>query len=94
MNIERNYDDSYNRTTASGMISKPKILYKTVISRAQGEACIKLLDQLRRYVHVGSLLLSGSTMIQGISPRNNFGPTDLDLYLKSGKIDFIFHKLR
>ena len=65
-----------------------------MITRIHGETIINLLCDLGNLVEEkGSLLLSGSTMIQVVSPENNFGFTDLDLYVKSGKMNLIFYML-
>ena len=72
-------------------VLQKRILFNRVITRTHGGTITNLLYDLGYFVEEkGSLLLSGSTMIQVVSPENNFGFTDLDLYVKSGKMNLIF----
>ena len=80
-------ESNTNRTLALIMMFDSLITsVHEVISRAHSETIIEVLDDLGRSVEQGSLLLSGSTVIQVVSPENNVGLTDLDLYLKYGQM--------
>ena len=81
-------EENTNTPASIMMFNSLLTSFNRIITRIHGETIIDLLYDLGYFVEEKcSLLLSGSTMIQVVSPENNFGFTDLDLYVKSGKMN-------